>query len=411
MDAVQILNIYRFSLANDGIALRILAHLLRSGSLDEGELARRTNLENHALRLKLNELFRAQLVFVVQPNRWSTTDIAGEILSRLGISEAVVRSALASQGIADVDRSFLEACVQAQSYRDSRWSRYQTTLLRSAEALRSGIFHNVTQSREKLSYSIVVGFDSDLHLLGGREYCRSIVGKHRELRSDLWQKYGDFWAEGESRLAQRCDAAAADAQASNFLLIWDAPETASREIPQHTLSLTLIRLLGAVLSKFADSGLSASFRANRDFPENVLSFIEKRYDKATLDEGLGELLCSLGKTREEGGSFWKATLREGLEELLTSEGVQSHEGLRQLGMDEVQVDVNAKLGILRGEWLERILVRVKWQIEEGHYDYMSPSQQRRVLDLLAESSLSLSSRACAGGSENESAIEPRGGQP
>lgn len=410
MDAVQILDRYRTSLASDREGLLILARLLRLGSLTEQELVRHTRIPHHLLSLKMNELFRAQLACMVAGGRWTTTDLAEETLSRLGIASVVARSVLVDQELSEIDRSFLEACLEARSHKDGRWPRYQTTLLRSLEALREKRLQgkwSPEKDRGEMSFSIVVGLDSDVQQLGGPQYCGSILDWHRERESDLWARYGTAWFKNKEGLDNKCLIAAERALKSNSIMSvdWTKGEE-TWPVDKEAAVLTFIRLVGTTVSRVLDPGIAASFRANHRLAFSAWPALERKLPD--LEDSLYEILAQLGKVDEEAraatGRRW---VESRLSELLSAEE-SSAAGIGRLADGEVQADLQSVLGPVRGEWLERLLVRIKSQIDEGHYDHVSISQRTTLGRLLLEASRAIEDRTSLG---SDSEASPNGGEP
>lgn len=394
MDAIHILNNYRASLSSDKDALRILSHLYRAGTLTENELALKSSTQRSDLSLKLNQLFRAQLACVVQQDKWTTTDLAEEILSRLGISEAVSRALITDQKIDEPERSFLEACIEKQSLQDPNRLRYQTEILRTVAALGKDLLKEFTKSKQRraqLLYSAIVGLDSDAQNLGGAEYYKLVFDWHKNQKSDLWKVFNKSWINNENILARRCRNATQDVQLSNLLMVVDDLEERQRFYSKRTINLTLVRVLGSILSKFVDSGLSASFRANDNLSSDVWIFLEDEFP--SINEKTYDLFISWGKADIDNSLNWRKNLQTKLAEILTKETSSTPStGLDRLVTEDMRAKVAEVMGPMRGVWLENTLLILKSQVDEGHFDNIPVAQKKQLCKLIYESSKAFQER-------------------
>ena len=394
MDTINILNNYKVSLSNDKVALLILTNLFRSGSLSESELSLKLKINKYSLQEKLRQLYKAQLICIVQKSRLITTDLAEDIISRLGVLEAVSRSVLNDQNLNESDRSFLEACIEFQATKKPEWARYQASILRSIDLMKNNLLKESTNSKQKraqLFFSSIVGMDSDIQQLGEKQYCFIVFDWHKSRNSELWNKYNNYWTDDKNTIFKRCKFAKKDVQLSNQLMLVDDEIENQIKFTKRSYSLTIARIVAALSSNFLDRGFLAPSRINKNFCSDIWVTMENEYPNIT--KKTNELFIILGKTENENLSIWKKTLENQLKNIINEANSTSQEiGIGNLVAGNNMNEIIETLGPIREKWIERTFQRIISQINEGHFDNISTTSVKRIKKLLEDASEGLSRR-------------------
>jgi DNA-binding HxlR family transcriptional regulator len=394
MDTVKILNNYRLSLSNDKYALLILTILFRSGAQSEIDLFSKLNISKTILQEKLNHMYKAQLICIVQKNKWTTTDLAEEIISRLGVLEAVSRSVLNDLNLNEIDRSFLQACIEFQSIKKPEWSRFQASMLRNIDLMKDNLLKESTKSKQKraqLLFSSIVGMDSDIQQLGEKQFYFIVLNWHKSRNTELWQENKSSWQEDKNIIFNRCKLAKKDVQLSNQMMLIDDEFEYQIKFTKRSYGLTLTRLIAALTSNYVDNGCIASSQINKKFYSDIWDTIGNEYPNIT--KKTNELFSLLGKTETDNLSDWEKTIRLRLKDLIN----QAYASNRETGIGEMAISNNMSsvaeaLGPAREKWIKSTLERMISQINEGHFDNLSISSVKKIKRLLGNASRGLSKR-------------------
>jgi hypothetical protein len=246
METVRILDSYRFAVARDADAVRLLALLHRVGPLTEEEVVAQSELPQGSVRDKLTELFRANLILLIDPARYATSELAEMILANLGVHELATLDLLRRARLSDSDREFLTSCISAREQEPIEWRRYLATAARAVARLEQWRAV-VPETTRRMWFAAVVGLDPLSHELGPDNYAERITGTFGSGKSSLHL----------SRLRDTCREAIDDRAVSNEFLLNGVDRRGDDHLAT-TLALTFVRLAASTASRQIDDGLAAA---------------------------------------------------------------------------------------------------------------------------------------------------------
>jgi hypothetical protein len=377
MNTTYLLNHYRTTIVDDKLAIQILARLYKDGPKTEEELRSILNPSERHLDQKLTQMYRANFIQIITPERWAITDLSEEVLVHLGITQVAAKSLLAAQDIPESDLVFLNACIESKEDSDLHWSIQQTALLKSisniVHVLRDR-FSEADADRMRLTYAIIVGLDPDIQRLGEQDYCRVILDKQRESHTDL-PKYLEI-----ERYFVKCAQAVKDVQSSNQLLLHGGLSHTSHK--QTAYSLTWARVLNALLTDVGDDGLQLACRSRKDAPYKVwksLSSWLSNVEEISLD-----FLWSAGKLKRELTSIddKHALLQMMLWEIIRRRNNIHHDVERFDVLSSLSTSQEEVAALKYGSLLMRMLLLFKSELVAGEYDNISNSQKENICKLL-----------------------------
>jgi hypothetical protein len=247
METVRLLDSYRMAVAHDHTAIRLLSFLQRDGAQTDTELSGKTSLTLTEARAKLTQLFRANLVQLWTGDLYAPTEMAEQLLTSVGVADAVGADAVETSGLAEQHKRFLVTFF-ALRQRPPAWRRYISAAAKTAKQLE--LYARLgDEVRTRLWYGMLAGLDPVGQELGADFACR-----HAFERADF--ALGRY-AVDIKHFSQRCMVAAADRARSNEFIA-TGKQAESKVDGEVTLALTLTRLFASLQSHHADPGLAAA---------------------------------------------------------------------------------------------------------------------------------------------------------
>lgn len=261
MDTVRLLDTYRVAIMRDRDAIRLLAFLQREGPQDEETLARLANVPLTTTRLKLTNLFRANLV-VTQQSRFVISDLADVVLTRTGISEVVTQELIRTASLPDEHRLILVSCVDEWKDEPLEWRRYLSAAVRALARLTRYVRLDGNVATRHW-YAAIAGLDPKAHELGAERYARFVWSNSARLKAP---------PTTYETLFHYCRQAVLDRAASNDFLV--TGHHSSSDVNDPTLGLTFTRLVASAVSRYLDEGLAAATSAHGIHSEAIRQLSE-----------------------------------------------------------------------------------------------------------------------------------------
>lgn len=219
----SILDRYRTIILNDKDMFKVLSILFRDGVIAEDEVENQTKLSERELKTILNKLYKSKLIKIVSPKWWKVSELAEEVLTRLGISESAAISYISDQSISEDDKFFLVSFLSFRAKDDIVWAKNIHSLLRALDAALS-VFDRYEPIADDLKarafYAAVIGSDNRIMSVDFNHYCHSVFSwkvEHKKTES--------FWGypsrSNEEAFANICLRAVKDYKSSNEYLLTD----------------------------------------------------------------------------------------------------------------------------------------------------------------------------------------------
>jgi hypothetical protein len=248
METVRLLDSYRLAVTREPAAVLFLALLHRDGPQSDSALAQATRRPIHSARKSLTELFRANLVTMLEDGRYANAELAEQVLASLGVTDIAAKDTVASAALPEQDKAFLLAYFVDRERDPAEWRRYVSAAVKCTSAIIEDAALRPSDAT-RLWYAVVSGLDPASHELGPEISCRRIMS-HADLNSN--NVLLDF-----RHYAQQCDTAWRDRLASNNFMT-TGEQGDSREESLVTLAVTFIRLFAAATVQYADDGVFAA---------------------------------------------------------------------------------------------------------------------------------------------------------
>jgi len=261
MPTIRILDHYRSTILDNKELFRVLSIMFRESTILEDELLRKSDLSEKKQKKVLNQLYKANLAKLVSPNKWSTTELADEVLTNLGISELSAISYITDQPIPDEDKEFLKACLESRSKNDKEWSRNINALLRALNLTLQWVPEAESRDnkfRSRVLYAIVVGSDLEMASLEPETYCRTIFNLHSHKDSNFSKTQLTFELINK-HFAPTCAKAFEDYESSNKFLI-----TGDERWGRASLVLTHARLLSNITESRDTCRITSLYNMDRE---------------------------------------------------------------------------------------------------------------------------------------------------
>lgn len=259
MQAVEILNNYRHSLADDRIGTLVLSTLLRFGALSEDELREQTALGVVELRKKIDQLFRASLIKSSTESRFRLTELSKTVLSSFGITTAVAQALIDAFPLT-VDQRFLLLNFTPTFKESTSHTSPLLSLLQSAAAIIEADtdYFSRTGSLARFLRATVIGLSPITPLLDSvalyQTISRAWLAQADELHSE-----GKPQSISAKQAMSLCDQAKFDVQLSNHYFAIGEHELGKISILVKYLSQ--MRVLCAISSGYFDNQLHVIYHS------------------------------------------------------------------------------------------------------------------------------------------------------
>jgi DNA-binding NtrC family response regulator len=261
MNYARLLENYPLSLVQDPELIRFLSRLFRDGPEDEVRISERENRSPTAVHRDMTKLFRDNLVSKMgKEDYWSTSDIAEEILFKLGIFDLTADYYLEQFGLKQSEIIFARKCInKSHDFGSSHYKNRISSLKCLQYSLDSHSSekdeHSKNLFRQNL-FALIFGTDPDSDQVQIMEYVELLF---KEVTHDLGEKESQSIHEDKFHFSLLCRQAKSEYSKSNrFLKFFQTAESAFAD--EETIQLTWIRILTAMLDGEADRGVKICSR-------------------------------------------------------------------------------------------------------------------------------------------------------